>query len=171
MFATVWHWNKCALLYLVAFAEVCNSVHKSSCEHETGFMSSFTCKRKRWLFKKCTFYLLNPSLIWTRLCGNQSPQLASIHPPRCSPQFRAASGQLQRIHFKGFGQTQNSPAEDGVSSFSRMSGVSASWGTLFPSLVLHTRRSKMWTAFMGGTEAAFTPPLNCAARGKSACER
>lgn len=166
MFAAVWG---CTLPYLVALVETCSLAHGSCCEHELGFTSPFTCKMNGDFLKTHTFYLLNPSLAWTPLCGNKSPWLAPICPSFHSPQFKAASGQLQRIHFKGFRQTQNSQAEVGVCSFGRASGALASWGALFSFPVIHS--GQMWAAFMGGMRAAFTPHLDCAARGEGGCER
>lgn len=146
-----------------------------------------TLKKKK---KKGSFNLLNPSLCWTQLCGNQSPWLAPIHPPHLSPQFRAASGQLQRIHFKGIRQTQNSQADVGVSSLG-FSGSPLSYyslkaqpkvscvhggcgGCIYPSFVLCSKRGKcQWkvgTSSSGRTNFKFScgegfrvsspPPLN-----------
>lgn len=44
MFAAVWGWNKCTLLYLTALVKICSLDHGSPCEHELGLMSPFTCK-------------------------------------------------------------------------------------------------------------------------------
>lgn len=97
----------------------------------------------------------------------ESKALASPHPPSSSlsPQFRAASGQLQRIHFKGFWQTQNSQAEVGVSSFGRVSGASASQGALFSFPVIRS------SCFHGGHGGYIHPSLELCSRRGSTCER
>lgn len=91
----------------------------------------------------------------------ESKALASPHPPSSllSPQFRAASGQLQRIHFKGFWQTQNSQAEVGVSSFGRVSGA------LFSFPVIHS------SCFLGGHGGCIHPSLELCSKRGSTCER
>lgn len=106
--------------------------------------------------KKCTFYLLNPSLTWTPLCGNQRPWPAPIHPPhRSLPSSEPLLANFKEFTSKAFGRHRT-----------------ARLRLEFPALAEGVEPSSLFllftqAAFLGDMEAAFTPHLSCAARGEA----